>query len=783
MERFLKKFAEIITRRPLINIILITCITLFWGWQMTHLTINNDLKNMIPQDDPVIKFEDAVNKTFGVTYNQVIIGVVAKDVFSPTTLAKVERIVNKVKAIKGVDAGQVIALPTIQDIKGNESGFETTPLWQDTPTTTGQAQRLKDAVLANKFLAGSIVSKDGTATAILAPFPEDVTPAEIHAQIKAITDKEEGPERIYLGGTPIAGAVLDSYAQKIGFLLILAILGIMAVLYWSFRSIRGVIIPLTTATLSNVWMLGLMGLLRIPLDTFSMTLPILIIAIGSGHSVQVVKRYYELIAAGKDKAAAVKGAVAKAGLAMVTAGLTSAAGFGSLATFHLRFIQNFGVFCAVGILSVLVLELTFVPAWQMLLPAPKKKPAAGKGLDLALASLGKHLTSKPVIVLTAAAVLLVAGLSGAAFLKVEGNMTSTLKPDSELRVAERVLGEKFGGSSMIYLIVKGQGPDAIKDPAVLHYIEGLQNYAKTLPGVGNTASIADYIKRLNQAMNGDRPEFDRIPETQDLIAQYLLLYSMSGDTGSLNNVVDFNYQAANIMLTLRDSSTALTSAVVDAIKQYIAGHPFSGVSVGFSGSSILFQRITDIIVREKILNILQTAGIIFAICALIFRSLAGGLFAILPLTLAVVLNFGLMGWLGIPLDMATATLSGMAIGIGADYAIYYLLRHTQEYVGAESTGTAGHATAVRASMLTTGRAIVTTALAITVGFLALTFSEFGGHRTLGFLVAFSMVTSSLGALTILPAALALFKPKFASRSALYVATNPGAGEVNEPAQS
>ncbi len=213
-------------------------------------------------------------------------------------------------------------------------------MWQGTPTSTEQARQLKETVLADELYAGSIASKDGTATAIAAVFENDVKPAAIYSQLKAIVDGETGPERIHLGGALVASAVLGIYAQKVGFLLILAILAIMAVLYWSFRSVRGVLIPLATATLSNVWMLGLMGLLRTPIDTFGIALPILIIAIGSGHSVQIVKRYYELIAAGKDKAQAVRGAVAGAGLAMVTAGLTSAAGFASLATFNLRSIQT-----------------------------------------------------------------------------------------------------------------------------------------------------------------------------------------------------------------------------------------------------------------------------------------------------------------------------------------------------------------------------------------------------------------------------------------------------------
>lgn len=789
----MERLARIVTKKPMVNIVIIFCLTLFLGWQMTRVTMDNDVKSMLPQDDPVIKLDNEVAKVFGLNMNQAVIGIVADDVFTPTTLAKVERIVRAVKAIKGVDVNQVVGLPTLEEIKGTESGFEARKLWPGTPMSAEQAARLKDTVLANELYAGSVVAKDGTATMIVAQFASDVQINETYALLKAIATREEGPERIHLGGMLVVNAVLDIYAQKVGLLLVFAVLAIVAILFWSFRSLRGVIIPLTTATLSTVWVFGLMGLLRVPMDTFTLQLPILILAIGSGHSVQVVKRYYELIASGMDKPAAVRGAVARAGLAMTTAGLTSAAGFASLATFSLRSIQVFGIFTAVGILSVLALELTFIPAWQMLLPAPRKKPANGKGLDRVLANLGSRLTRKPAVALVAAVVVAIASLVGMRQLKVEGNLLTMLRPQSEVRVDARILGEKFGGSDVLYVIVKGQAPDAIKDPAVLRYIAELQSYAKTIPGVGNAASIADYIRTLNKAMNGDDPEFSRIPQTQELVAQYLLLASMSTNTKSLDSLVDYDYQTANLTLTLKESSTSKTAAVIEAVKSHIAERPLSGVSVQFAGSSVVMQRVNDIMVEEKILNILQTAGIIFVFCAFIFRSLVGALFAILPLSVAVLLNFGLMGWFGMPLDLATATISGMAIGIGADYALYYLLRHRQEHVlptdrrggaGAEvPAGPHGHAAAAIASMKTTGRAILTTAFAITAGFLSLIFSDFGAHQTMGLLVAISMMASSLGALFILPAAAALFKPRFAGRAAPWATFWPLTRKGGGPAEN
>ena len=160
-------------------------------------------------------------------------------------------------------------------------------------------------------------------------------------------------------------------------------------------------------------------------------------------------------------------------------------------------------------------------------------------------------------------------------------------------------------------------------------------------------------------------------------------------------------------------------------------------------------------IRGQIWNIIQVTLVVFLICAAIFRSIIGGLFTLIPLVFAVLINFGVMGWAGIWLSIGTATIAAMGIGIGVDYAIYFLSRFREEW---QETGDINRS--LIQTMTTSGKAIVFTALSIACGYCVLLFSNIVYHIHIGLLVALIMVSSLLGAITLLPALIVWIRPRF-----------------------
>src|SRR5438094_444233 len=275
------------------------------------------------------------------------------------------------------------------------------------------------------------------------------------------------------------------------------------------------------------------------------------------------------------------------------------------------------------------------------------------------------------------------------------------------------------------------------------------------PGVGKALSYVDFVRQMHLALTADRSDHGELPGTRALTAQYLFLYSLSGGSEDFDTLIDPDHRAAKVRLLIHEDSTYFGQRLI-AVAQGVVARTFPpGYRVRYTGSLASTAAATEVMVHGKIRNILQIALITFCIAALLLRSVTGGLLVATPLALTVAVNFGVMGLLGIPLDTVTSMISAMAVGIGADYAVYFLFRLREELAGgAELDAALGR------SLSTSGKAVLFVSSAIAVGYATLCLSGFGLPVLLGSLVALATLVSSASALVLLPAMVARFRPAF-----------------------
>lgn len=771
----LRNYVEFIVRRRIAVIILIAMITVFIGSRIANLRVEVDPDKNLPQTHPYVVAQNQIDKIFG-GRNMVVIGVIPKqgDIFQPKILEKVLRITQGINEIPGAIKTNTfsIAAKKAKDIKGTEEGMVIKRLMETVPQTKEGLDDLRAKIYRNPLFLNSIISKDAAAAQIIADFRFNKElqgyPA-IEKRVRDIVDKErDDTVTIHLNGPSIALSWLSAYSQKMGMLFVLAMLVIAAVLFMVFGTFQGMFLPLITAIIAVMWGLGVMGILHVPMDPFNAATPILILAIAAGHSIQILKRYYEEYALHGDNKTAVIESTSRIGLVMITAGLIAAASFFSLITFETMTIRNFGIFTAIGILNALIIEMTFIPALRATLRPPKNRELK-EGIFLApinsfLNGMSGAITGGKAKAVIGAAFVIVALVSaGGFFLDIDNSLKSNFQKSTLMIQDDQVMNSRFGGTNTLTLFVEGGKPDDMKRPDVLKAIEGLQAHLeKQFPQVGKTLSFVDFIKRMNQSMHNDDPAFNTVPESQELIAQYLFVYSMSGDPGDFDSYVDYNYQKANLLTFCKTDSTAFADKIIDAVNKYAALNFPKDIKVTPAGSLAVADALNHVMVSGKIKNILQIGGVVFIIGSAVLGSFLGGLFIILPLIISVVFNFGVMGYTGITLNIGTAAISAMAVGIGADYAIYYIYRLREEM---------GNHTellpAAAKTMKTSGKAIIFVSLSIAFGYLMLPLSGFGLHIRLGTLVALAMVVSSVTAITILPALIVIFRPKFALKPIVF----------------
>jgi hypothetical protein len=741
-----------------------------------QLRIEIDPSRFLPQSHPYVVTSDRVEDIFGSRY-VLVIGITPAqgDIYSAEVLGKVDRITRGLREVPGVVKNNILSFSArkAKSIAGNEDGMEVRPLMSDVPVTPEALADLRRRVASNPAYLDVLISKDQRSVAVLAEFKDNPKGFQaILDQINPLVDAERDANvTIAMGGLPVLLGSMETFSQRMGYLLPLAMVLIAVVLWFAFRSVQGLALPMLTATLAVLWSLGIMSLLRVPLDVFNATTPVLILAVAAGHAVQILRRYYEEYA--RQAAAtpehldlanhrAVIESLSHVGPVMLIAGAIAALGFLSLLIFEISSVRTFGLMAACGILSSLVLELTLIPAMRSVMRPPRvRAPTVASsfkstGMERAMTRLTQVVTGRATGVTIATIVLV--GISAYGVTRIHNADSIKVSFASNLPVIQddNHLNETFAGTNSLYVLVESATPGRMKDPDVLLAIDATQRRLQQNANVGRSLSIADFVRRMNQAMHGDDPAYDAIPTDPELAAQYLFLYANSGDPGDFDTYVDYDYRHANIWAFLKEHDTEKLQALVKDLTAFTAGKFPSDVKVSFGGSVAQGTAIHEIVSRAKILNMLQVAAVFFVLASLAFRSLMAGLLVLVPLSVTVLFNLGLMGWTGIPYTTNNSITAAMAVGIGADYVVYMLFRLREEFA---KDGSA--VDAMRRTLLGAGSAIVFVAVAIAAGYSVLIFSPgFWNHIWMGILISTAMLTSALAALTLVPILVHRLRPAF-----------------------
>jgi predicted RND superfamily exporter protein len=762
-----ERYVDWVVRHRRFVVLAMLAVTAFWASQLPALRVEIDPDANLPQDHPYIQALKTLERTFG-EKNLIIVGLFPKDrnVYGAAFLGKVRQITRRIGEVQGLIRATYlsIASPLVKAIEGDGESMLVRQVLEDTPTTPAALAEVRRRLHANPFYVGIIVSAQDDATAIIANFklsPELPGYPEIEQRVAQIVAEEnDGTFAAYLGGTVALNAGLARITERTVVLFPIALLMIALLHYEAFRTVQGMVLPVLTAILAVVWSLGLMGFLRIPLDPFNTTTPILILAVAAGHAVQILKRYYEEFERYRDERVAIRVAVARVGPVMLTAGAIAALSFFSLIAFRTAVIRNFGLLAGFGIIATLLIELTFTPALRAMLPAPQRDEIArearsGRAISWLLGRIANVVAARPGGIAAACGILALVAIVGAMRIHVDTTFKRQFPRSHAVRVADDMLGRAFSGTNTLVFLVEGREDGALHDPAALTAIAELQRFVEADPDVGKTLSIVDYLSEMHRALTGGSAGVVTVPPSAELVSQYLFLYSLSGGPEDLDSQIDSAHRRAAVRAFLRNDSTEYGEHLLARVRDQVARTFPPGFTVHYSGTIASSAALTETMVHGKVLNMAQIGTIIVLVSGLVLRSLVGGLLVATPLALAVLMNFAVMGFTGTPLDVITSPIAAMAVGIGSDYAVYFLFRFREELATSRT-----ESLALASTMQSSGKAIVYVSSAIAGGYLVLCASGFVFHIELGVLVALAMIVSSLGAITVLPALALLVRPAF-----------------------
>jgi predicted RND superfamily exporter protein len=394
-----------------------------------------------------------------------------------------------------------------------------------------------------------------------------------------------------------------------------------------------------------------------------------------------------------------------------------------------------------------IITVTLFLAFLFLLPPDisaldKKRKVFLKGI---LDKWANFIVARTKIVLISACLIALLASVGILFISTETNVINYFKPDNPIRLAYNMMKEDFGGVEFIQVVVKGN----IQDPKVLRAMENFQNEIERIEILGKPTSIINILRNTNKALHEGKPEYEILPETEEEVAQYLLLLSMGG-SDELDNVLSFDYDRALIQARMASYKSSDRDKMIEEVEKAIGKYFSNDVEVVFTGLPVLYRIFQKLLVKGQLQSLALAILFIFVLMIILSKSLTYGTFCTIPVSLTVLLNFGIMGWFKIPLDTSSAMIGSIVIGIGVDYAIHFFNRYKEELAIGKSVEEA-----VKITISNTGQAIFYNAAAVGLGFFVLAFSSMPSLARFGLLIALTMFFSSTASMTILPALLFL----------------------------
>ena len=744
----MKQFTRKILKNRWIIIASVIVLTLFFGYQTRFISINSDIVSSLPDDDPAALLFKNIGNQFGGNEMGMIV-LESDNVFKNDLLKHVKQITDSLKITHGVST--VTSLTNILDIKSTEEGIEIGKLVDDynLPESQSQLDSLKSYVFSKEMYKGAIVSEDGTATVIMFTLLPDADKQAVAKEIKEKIKALNLPEIIYFGGLPfMVNDVSDLIISDIVWLLPIVFIVIALILYFSFKSLRGVLMPLLTAGIAVIWTIGIMVTAGHELTIILNIVPIILLAVGSAYTIHVINSFN--VSKTTDINQTIIKALGYVIIPVVLAAVTTAIGFVSFVLgAYLTMIRDFGIFTAIGVMVSLILAIFFVPALTSVFSKNDNKKTADLTEKKTILShvilqpLSNLLFKHPKYIFSIWGILMVISIVGMFLIKTSTNMADYFKKDNPTRISEDLMQKKFGGSFPVFVVFDGD----VQSPEVLKTMIKTGQFMKQDPNISITQSVADLIEQMNDAML----EGEKIPDDRTKIEQ---LWFLLDGQDIMPQLVSEDLDRGIIQSKFASVENKEIEAFTKKMQQFIEENSNENCKIELTGMPSVYVRLNDSLIKSQFSSLLIALVLVVLIVGLLFRSFSNGIYATIPIIATILVLFGFMGFTGIPLDIATVLVGSIALGIGIDYSIHFISgfnAHLKENGDAEK--------AIEKTLLSSGKAIIINVTSVAAGFLVLLFSQLVPLQNFGLLVAISMFGSGLGSLTLLPVILILANRK------------------------
>ena len=807
LSRITSIYNTLVLRQPLATLIALTLVIVYFLLYIPEFELDASADSLVLENDSSLKYYRIIRERYGSDDFLIVTYSPEKELFSSAVLADLKRLRDEIAQLEQV--ASVISLldvPLVDsppmtlaeisrqvrtlesediDVEMAEREMRSSPLYRNLLVNSqGDTTAMQVNLVINQTLRDLVDSRDKLYDKVTTIPDANQRLAELSARIKVenlaqkekieqtiaevrkVMDGHRAEATLYLGGVPmIASDSIRFIRSDLKVFGVGVVAFIVVILLVSFRNIRWVVLPLAVCLASAMSMVGYLGWAQWPVTVVSSNFISLLLIITLSLIIHLVVRYRELAMTRTEASqfALVSETVASKFSPSFYTAITTMVAFGSLLVSGIRPVIDFGWMMIIGISVSFVLAFTLFPAALMLLSridSLASKDLTGK-VTSAIADFIQHRTRATLLLFLG---LIVVALTGIPRLSVENRFIDYFKDDTEIYQGMTLIDTRLGGTTPMDVIIDAPKDEILQDPELLEdgditsnsywfnrdglrEVTRIHQYLDDLPETGKVLSLHTGMQML-ESLNDGKPYSDfklavvykRLPEAvrKALIDPYLS--------------ADGNQLRFSIRLYESDKNLRRQQLLDKIYSDLTATYDLAPEQLTISGMAVLYNNLLQSLFRSQILTLGAVFIAILLMFTALFRSFRLALAAIVPNIISAGLILGLMGWIGIPLDIMTITIAAINIGIGVDDSIHYIHRFREEF---KQDG--DFWMAIRRCHNSIARAMYYTSVTIVLGFSILALSNFIPTIYFGALSGLAMITALIANLMLLPVLIARFR--------------------------
>ncbi|MEZ5173870.1 MAG: MMPL family transporter [Bacteroidia bacterium] len=730
-----------------IAMLVLLVITGMLVWSCRNLEFDYNFEHFFPVESDDAEFFYDYRQKFGSDNEFIIIALRNQpDVFRKSFLDSVQLVTDSMRSIKGVRSVNSIInlkLPVI-----NSFGMIEVPVLR--MQSDSALQQSAREILADSLLTGNFVSAGGQSLAIYLRHEEQLKKSTGDSLLTALETLCEAsfPDRwLITGKLKSERAYLNKTRNELILFMSVSFVLVTLFLWFTFRNVWGVLVPLTVVILAIIWTIGIMAVTGKAIDIMIILMPCILFVVGMSDVIHITSQFYEKIEEGFDKITAIRLSLEEVGFATFLTCISTSIAFLTLNTTSIQPVRDFGTYTAIGVVAAYILSITVLPFILIQVKNPDRFRVHNVQVrwDRFLRRIIRGVFKYPVQIVAGTVILTIIAFVGIGRIEVNNSVLDDLDENDPIKQEFKFFDKEFGGVRGFEMQVNSASPDGLFSPESVAELLEVERYLKNEYKVSVLVSPLDVLRGFNRSVHDGDSQFFSLPADEAEIKKLVRRLKPWLQQKEIKALISPDMMQGRFSGRIRDKGSRAVGVKNDAFEKHMRELNPEHIDWRITGSSDLIDKSNEYLTDNMLQGLSLDIIALMIIVGLIFRSWRMMTISVIPNVIPLALIAGLIGWAGIEMKVTISIIFSIAFGIAVDDTLHLLSRLKVELNKGMSLYKA-----LLVTYLSTGKAMILTAMVIAAGFSTLMLSNFKSTFYVGMLISMTLLFALIAELILMP---------------------------------